>query len=251
MPTLVPWQVRPINRAHCSNNILPGCKVLIRAPGTAIAKVFNLTAASTETSEKSLQARKLDFSHAVALPRLIPHIIPARHRLRLNSISPLKARYGVRLSAKKALTSELTSWLPPCARSDCLRPAGAGALCSALWSGKGPVNIVGYIAENMLAGRMEAIYLHDIITRKDCFILDVRENGKWKRKIASSIIFLWAACVNACMNAKDENNIVCCQVGKRAMLPPASCGRGLHKGTGRRLRPLYAAVTNLIRHRKA
>ena len=185
-------------------------------------------------------------------PRLIPHIIPARHRLRLNSISPEGKILGVQIVGEKGVDKRIDVLATALRQGLTVYDLQELELAYAppFGAAKDPVNMVGYIAENMLAGRMEAIYLHDIITKeKDCFILDVRE--KWeveKGKIANSYhIPLGSLRERLHELPKDENIIVCCQVGKRAYV--AAC---ILRQRGYRAKVLaggyshYAAVTKAL-----
>ena len=84
--------------------------------------------------------------------------------------------------------------------------------------------MVGYIAENMLAGRMKTVYLHDLAEGKDdVFILDVRENWEVEKgKIEGSCHIPLGSLRDRLQELpKDKDIIVVCQIGQRAYV--ASC----------------------------
>ena len=76
----------------------------------------------------------------------------------------------------------MTSWHSPASRSTVTTSRSWSCLCSTIWSNKDPKH-GRYIAENMLAGRMKTVYLHDLAEGKDdVFILDVRENWEVEKE---------------------------------------------------------------------
>ncbi|MDI9463273.1 MAG: FAD-dependent oxidoreductase [Bacillota bacterium] len=254
MPTLVPL-AGPANKQGriAADNIAGLQSTYQGTQGTAIAKVFNLTAASTGDGEKSLQARKIRFLTAVALPTSHSAYYPGSTPLTIKlHFSPEGKILGVQIVGEKGVDKRIDVLATALRQGLTVYDLQELELAYAppFGAAKDPVNMVGYIAENMLAGRMEAIYLHDIITKeKDCFILDVRE--KWeveKGKIANSYhIPLGSLRERLHELPKDENIIVCCQVGKRAYV--AAC---ILRQRGYRAKVLaggyshYAAVTKAL-----
>ena len=84
-------------------------------------------------------------------------------------------------------------------------------------SAKDPVNMVGFVAENILAGRMETVSWAEI-EKTDAFLLDVREKEEVERGMIAGSYHIPLAELRPRLSElpKDQDIIVVCRVGQRA-----------------------------------
>ena len=228
LPTLVPL-AGPANKQGriVADNIAGLQKTFKGTQGTAIVKIFDLTVASTGSNERSLQERKVEYLTAVTVPTSHSAYYPGSALLWVKvHFSPAGKILGAQIVGEKGvdkridvLATALRQGLTVCDLQE-LELAYAPPYGAA----KDPVNMVGYIAENMLAGRMKTVYLHDLAEGKDdVFILDVRENWEVEKgKIEGSCHIPLGSLRDRLQELpKDKDIIVVCQIGQRAYV--ASC----------------------------
>jgi peroxiredoxin family protein/rhodanese-related sulfurtransferase/TusA-related sulfurtransferase len=146
--------------------------------GTAIAKVFDITAAVTGFSEKLLQQKNMPFQsvliHSVSHAGYYPGAMPMALKL---LFTPDGRIYGAQAvgydGVDKAM--EILSAL-------CQNGLGVRQLCALdqayappYSSAKSPVNMIGFVAENVLNGVVKVKSWQDVQTRgENVFLLDVR-----------------------------------------------------------------------------
>lgn len=155
------------------------------ALGTAIAKVFNLTAATTGQNEKTLQ--KLGTNY------LVTHIHPGSHAAYYPGATPLSLKLLFSPEDGKILGAQAVGAKGADKRIDVLATAIKGdltifdlpalelAYAPPFSSAKDPVNMLGYVAQNMLEGGLETYQWHEVeqLLESGAFILDVREQNEW------------------------------------------------------------------------
>lgn len=148
--------------------------------GTGIAKVFDLTIASTGASEKLLQRENIPYlsvithssSHAGYYPDAIPMSIKT-------VFSPLGGRLlGAQIVGYEGVDKRIDLF------ASVLRTSGTifdlqeleHAYAPPFSSAKDPVNIAGFVAENVLTGRSNHIHWHELLESNphDRFLIDVR-----------------------------------------------------------------------------
>ena len=154
-------------------------------PATAIAKVFDLAAASTGLSEKQLRAEGLPYAVIHTHGSSHAGYYPGAKRLSLKLVfDPETGRiYGAQAvgaeSADKridviataihaGLTAEALADLPL-------------AYAPPFGSAKDPVNMLGYIAENMQQGDVETVQWHEVGTEPTMPVIDVRNPDEFAR----------------------------------------------------------------------
>lgn len=149
--------------------------------GTAVAKIFELTAASTGNNERQLQQKGLDYQAI--------HIHPNSHAGYYPGASPITLKllfapdgkiYGAQAIGTEGVEK----------RIDVIATAmGFGANANQLASielayappyssAKDPVNMLGYTADNLMTGKIENIQWSQVteLQAQGAFFLDVRED---------------------------------------------------------------------------
>lgn len=169
-----------------ADNIAGAAEIYEGTQGTSVAKVFDLTAASTGSNEKTLEKRGLrkgiDYeslmitqnSHAGYYPGAVPMTLKLLFSMDGSKI------YGAQIVGREGVDK----------RIDTLAVAlrlGAGigdlkklelAYAPPYSSAKDPVNMAGFVAENVLSG-LVAFSEWDVVEKNpDAVLLDVREDAE-------------------------------------------------------------------------
>ncbi|MEG9328561.1 CoA-disulfide reductase [Salinimicrobium catena] len=154
--------------------------------GTSIAKVFDLTAATTGNNEKMLQRMGVAYR--------IVHIHPSSHAGYYPGAAPLALKMLFSPEDGTILGAQAVGAKGADKRIDVLATAIRGGLtiydlpelelayAPPFSSAKDPVNMLGYVAQNMLDGRLETFQWYDVaeLQESGAFILDVREEKEWE-----------------------------------------------------------------------
>jgi peroxiredoxin family protein/TusA-related sulfurtransferase/rhodanese-related sulfurtransferase len=194
--------------------------------GTAVAKVFDLTVATTGNNEKTLQR--------LGIPYESVHIHPASHASYYPGGFPISLKmtfnpengviYGVqgvsvdgvekRIDVvATAIKGKLTIYdLPD------LELAYAPPYSSA----KDPVNMLGYVASNVADGAVKVVQYHEIddLVKKGAILVDVREPIEREMGFIKGSINIPLGELRERLDElpKDEPIYVTCQVGQRGYL---------------------------------
>lgn len=178
----------PANRQGriVADNILGKATPYKGTLGTAIAKVFDLTAATTGMNEKNLRKLGMDFRVVHIHPNSHAGYYPGASALALKLLfSPDGKIYGAQAVGKKGADK----------RIDVLAKAIKGGLsvydlaelelayAPPYSSAKDPVNMLGYVAENVLSGSVRTIQWNEVETLSEAgaYLLDVREKKEVER----------------------------------------------------------------------
>lgn len=181
-PTIT-YLAGPANRQGriCADNIVLGNTIAYKGSiATAIAKVFDITVGSTGVAGKTLKREGIPYiestthsaSHAGYYPGAIPMSIKIMFAPQTGKL------YGAQVvgydGADKRLDMLATVIKNNGTIYDLIDIEHAYA--PPYSSAKDPVNIAGYVAENILNGRMRPVYWRQLIgdEAKDFFLLDVR-----------------------------------------------------------------------------
>lgn len=173
----------PANRQGrlCADNIVKGNKREYSGTvGTSIAKVFDLTVASTGLAEKTLREAGIDYkatithsgSHAGYYPGSKPMSIKINY-------SPDNGKlYGAQIVGYEGVDKRIdliATILKNEGNIYDLQKIEQG-YAPPYSSAKDPVNIAGYAAENIVEGLLDVVHWHDVqdIDFRDTFLLDVR-----------------------------------------------------------------------------
>lgn len=223
LPTLIPlaW---PANRqgrlvADIINGIdtsYPGSQ------GTSVAKIFELTAASTGNSEKNIKRQGIPY-HSI-------HIHPNSHAGYYPGATPIALKllfgYDGRILGAQAVGTEGVE-----KRIDVIATAMKfGAKANELAgielayappysSAKDPVNMLGYTADNILSSNIEIVSWKDVdsLIENGAFLLDVREEFERATGELSNDYFIPLAQLRDRLTELPKNQViyVYCQVGLR------------------------------------
>ncbi|MFD2518060.1 FAD-dependent oxidoreductase [Salinimicrobium flavum] len=154
--------------------------------GTAIAKVFDLTVATTGNNEKSLQGQGEEYE--------VVHIHPNSHAGYYPGAAPLALKLLFSPHNGGLLGAQAVGVKGADKRIDVLATAIKGGLsiydlpelelayAPPFSSAKDPVNMLGYVALNMQEGSLETFQWHEVenLQESGAFLLDVREKTEWE-----------------------------------------------------------------------
>lgn len=194
--------------------------------GTAIAKVFDLTVASTGNNEKTLKK--------LGIPYEAVHIHPASHAgyypggfpvsLKL-TFNPENGKiYGVQGVGKNGVDK----------RIDVIATAIKGGLtvfdlpelelayAPPFSSAKDPVNMLGYVASNIADGVLKIVHYHEIddLVKNGAYLIDVREEMEVDLGTIEGAVNIPLGDLRTQLDRlpKDRPIYVTCQVGLRGYL---------------------------------
>lgn len=180
-PTMIPlaW---PANRqAHIVAHHIQGKDIEYPGTlGTSVVKVFNLTAASTGNNEKILQRLNIPYEVVYTHPLSHAGYYPGAEEMDLKLIFDKET--GRIFGAQGVGISGVDK------RIDVLATAIRGGLtvydlqelelayAPPFSSAKDPVNMLGYVASNVIDGRMDTIQWHEIdnLIKEGAYVIDVR-----------------------------------------------------------------------------
>jgi NADPH-dependent 2,4-dienoyl-CoA reductase/sulfur reductase-like enzyme/rhodanese-related sulfurtransferase len=250
-PTMIPL-AGPANKQGriCADNIAGLDSTYEASQGTSVAKVFDLTVATTGLNDKQLMEMgkiiNKDYKATVVHPRSHAGYYPGAYPLTLKVLfdmngkvlgaqsvghSGVEKRIDVIAAAMRfgATVYDLTklelSYAPPYS------------------SAKDPVNMAGFSAENILTGICDNIQCRELENTdiSDTIILDARTPGETKRGMVTGAINIPVDELRYRLDEldKDKQIIVYCAVGFRAYL---ACRILLQNGF-RRVRNLAGGYT--------
>lgn len=193
--------------------------------GTAVCKIFNLTAAMTGLNEKL--AQKI----GIAYEKIYVH--PADHATYYPGASQMSLKLLFNPENGKILGAQAVGIKGVDKRIDILATAIRGEftvydleeleLCYAppYGSAKDPINYAGFVAANVLRGDMAVCHTEDINkSNDDILLLDVRSPGEIAAGTISRSINIPIDQLRSRLNElpKDKEILVFCQVGLRGYL---------------------------------
>jgi len=193
--------------------------------GTSVAKVFDLTVASTGLNEKTLKSERIDYKMIHIHPNSHAGYYPGATTLSMKMIfTPDGKILGAQAVGHKGVEK----------RIDVLATAIKGdltvydlqdlelAYAPPYSSGKDPVNFLGYVAANVLDGLVETVQYHEIdaLVRAGNLLIDVRQPEEFKYgKIADSINIPLSQLRSQLGNLpKGKPIYVCCLSGLRSYI---------------------------------
>jgi NADPH-dependent 2,4-dienoyl-CoA reductase/sulfur reductase-like enzyme/rhodanese-related sulfurtransferase len=170
-----------------ADNIVLGNKRRYRGSiATAIAKVFDLTVAATGLSEKALRAEGIPFvcsiTHSASHAGYYPDAQPTSLKI---VFSPEDGRlFGAQIVGYKGVDKRVDMI------ASVLKQGGTvydlqeieHAYAPPFSSAKDPVNIAGFVAENIIGGLVKIVHWHELNEEElsRSFLLDVREADEYK-----------------------------------------------------------------------
>ena len=183
-PTMIPL-AGPANKQGrmVAANVLGGTEEYKGTMGTSIVKIFDITAGSTGLNEKALQAAGKQYGKDY----LFTMSHSKSHASYYPGAFPLDLKMIFDPETRKVLGAQVVGWEGVDKRIDVLatliRMGGTISDLTELElayappysSAKDPVNMAGFVAENMLEGLVENVNWNEIDQYPDAVLLDVRD----------------------------------------------------------------------------
>lgn len=225
-PVTIPlaWPANYQGRIVADNITFGNTKQYRGTFGTAIAKVFEMTVGSTGLSEKQLDRVKRPYQVVIVHSSSHAGYYPGSKPVSLKVIfDPADGRLlGAQAVGYEGVDKRIDML------STFLVAGGSVAELAALEhayappysSAKDPVNIAGYIAENIMAGISEHIQWYELVEPKaaNIFVLDVRTPGEVADGAVPGSLNIPVDELRGRVEElpKDKKIVVYCQVGQRA-----------------------------------
>ncbi|SHI22015.1 DsrE/DsrF/DrsH-like family protein [Desulfosporosinus lacus] len=190
--------------------------------GTSILKVFSLTAASTGANERSLQKANLPYRvvyvHPVAHASYYPAALQLTLKLIFSDEGQVLGAQGIGYDGVDKRIDVIAAVIRLKGTVDDLAELEL-AYAPPFSSAKDPVNMVGFLAQNVLAGRTHVVAWKDLelSALKDSILLDVRTEEEHNNGHLPGSINIPLDSLRDRMGELDKNKqiIEYCQVGLR------------------------------------
>jgi len=208
-----------------ADNIAFGDKRSYRGSiGTGIAKVFDLTVASTGASEKLLEREGMPFlsaiTHSSSHAGYYPNAIPLSIKI---LFSPSDGRLlGAQIVGYEGVDKRIDLFASVLGRGGTIQDLQEieHAYAPPYSSAKDPVNIAGFVAENVLTGRSATIRWKELLQRerRDVYLLDVRTPEEFALETIENAVNIPLAELRDRLSElpHEREIIVFCGVGQRA-----------------------------------
>jgi NADPH-dependent 2,4-dienoyl-CoA reductase/sulfur reductase-like enzyme/rhodanese-related sulfurtransferase len=191
--------------------------------GTAIVKVFDLAVATTGWNEKRLKAANIEHRAIHTHPGSHAGYYPGAETLSLKLlINPVSGEiYGAQGIGKDGVDKRIDV-IATAIRGGITAPELADlelAYAPPFSSAKDPVNMLGYVAENVVSGLVKTAQWHEIDNYRDdgYMLLDVRTPGECARGMIPGFINIPVDELRDRHSELANNKVlVTCQVGQRA-----------------------------------
>ena len=192
-----------------------------RVLGASVVKVFSLTAASVGKNEKQLKAAGDSYLKAYAFPMSHAGYYPGAEQLTMKLLFAPDGRVlGAQCVGKELVEKQIDVISAVMKFGGTVKDLAEMELCYAppYNSAKSPVNMLGFIAENILSGLCPTVYPEDV--KEGDFVLDVRNPSELAAgKIPGSVnVPLDVLRDNLYRIPRNCRVIVSCAVGLRGYL---------------------------------
>jgi rhodanese-related sulfurtransferase len=186
---VITYLAGPANRQGriCADNIITGNTIEYKGSiGTAIAKVFDLTVASTGVAAKILKKEGIPYlestTHSASHAGYYPGAIPLSIKI---VFAPGNGKLlGAQVVGNDGVDKRLDLMAAVIKNNGTIYDLIdiEHAYAPPYSSAKDPVNMAGYVAENILAGKFKPIYWNEISAKNtdDAILLDVRTPSEFK-----------------------------------------------------------------------
>ena len=189
--------------------------------GASVVKVFDLTTASVGRNEKQLQKAGVKYKKAYAFPMTHAGYYPGATQLTLKLLFGENGEiYGAQAAGRENVEKQIDVISAVMKLGGTVHDLAQMELCYAppYNSAKSPVNMLGFIAENILSGLCPTTYAENL--KKDDFVLDVRMPGECARGGIPGAVNIPLDVLRDHIDElpKDKKIIVSCAVGLRGYL---------------------------------
>ncbi|HHY39845.1 MAG TPA: FAD-dependent oxidoreductase [Syntrophaceticus sp.] len=194
--------------------------------GTAIAKVFDLVAASTGANEKTLQKMGIPYKVSYTHPGAYASYYPGSSAMHIKLIfDPEDGRIlGAQIIGREGVDKRIDVLAAALRRKETVFHLQELELAYAppFSSAKDPVNQAGYTAGNIINGDMEVIYWHEIdqLDRETTLLLDVRTPAEYETGHLPGAVNIPVQELRERLSELPKNKeiIIYCRVGFRGYL---------------------------------
>ena len=190
--------------------------------GTSIIKVFGLTAASTGNNERTLKRLNIDYKtitvHPAAHASYYPGAMMMTLKLIFNEEGKILGAQGVGSDGVDKRIDVIATVLR---LSGTVTDLTELELCYAppFSSAKDPVNMAGYVAENLLAGRVDVLSTEELVAydRENTILLDVRTDVEFNAGHIQGALHIPVDSLRGRLGEldKDKEILEYCQIGLR------------------------------------
>ncbi|MGN7398508.1 CoA-disulfide reductase [Cytobacillus praedii] len=218
----------PANRQGriAANNMMGKKEKYQGTLGTSIAKVFDLTVASTGNNEKTLRR--------LGIPYEVVHIHPSSHAGYYPGAAPISLKLIFDQETGRIFGAQAVGADGADKRIDVIATAIKGGLtvedlthlelsyAPPYSSAKDPVNMAGYVATNVIEGELEQVQWHEVdeIIADGGLLIDVREPEERENGFIAGSMNITLNELREKLDTlpKDQTIYVSCQVGLRGYL---------------------------------
>jgi NADPH-dependent 2,4-dienoyl-CoA reductase/sulfur reductase-like enzyme len=190
--------------------------------GTSIIKVFGLTAASTGNNERTLTRLNIPFKaifvHPLSHASYYPGALPMTLKLIFNYEGKILGAQGV---GSEGVDKRIDVLATAIRFGGTITDLTELELCYAppFSSAKDPVNMAGYVAQNVLAGRMDVLTTEQFMAydKQNAIVLDVRTEKEFNDGHIEGAINIPVDSLRERIGELDKNKEILeyCQVGLR------------------------------------
>lgn len=223
-PTMIPL-AGPANKQGriVANNICGNTDKYVGTMGTSVAKVFDMTVASTGNNEKLLKAKEVEYE--------VIHIHPGSHAGYYPGALPISIKMIFDPKTGKIFGAQAVGYKDVEKRIDVIATSIAGNMtvldltelelsyAPPFSSAKDPVNMLGFVAENMMKGLINTVQWHEIdnIVKDGGILVDIREDVEYDLGAIEGAKLIPLGQLRERLNElpKDKTIYVYCQVGIR------------------------------------
>lgn len=204
-----------------ADNVFGAKKEYTGSLGTAICKIFDLTAACVGASEKKLKLEGVDYFKYYLMPGSNASYYPGSESMYIKILADKKGKLlGSQIVGSKGVDKKIdilaTAMRNNLTVSDLaeLELAYAPPYSSA----KDPINFAGFIGENILEGKSEVVHSESI--PKDAYLVDVRDEDEFAMGSIPGAVNIPLGQIRNRLKEfpKDKNIVVFCRVGLRGYL---------------------------------
>ncbi|MDR3259520.1 MAG: FAD-dependent oxidoreductase [Fusobacteriaceae bacterium] len=210
-----------------ADNIVYGNKnKYIGTIGTSIAKIGNLTVAATGASSKLLDKEKIQHITSYTHGSSHASYYPGAHQLsiKINFAPDTGKLLGVQIIGYDGVDKRIDLFSQVIKKNGTIYELQEieHGYAPPYSSAKDPVNIAGFVAENMLTGKVKAIYWNEIenLDKNNSFLIDTRTVGEFNRGHIGGAVNISLDTIRGKFNEipKDKKIIIYCAVGLRGYI---------------------------------
>jgi NADPH-dependent 2,4-dienoyl-CoA reductase/sulfur reductase-like enzyme/peroxiredoxin family protein/rhodanese-related sulfurtransferase/TusA-related sulfurtransferase len=193
--------------------------------GTSIIKVFGLTAASTGANERTLQKVGMNYKtitiHPVSHASYYPGALPMTLKLIFNEAGKVLGAQGVGYDGVDKRIDVIATVIRLKGTVDDLAELEL-AYAPPFSSAKDPVNMAGFVAQNVLAGRSHITTWEEVnaMNQEDYILVDVRSEAEYNNGHIKGAINIPVDSLRSRLTELDPEKVIVeyCQVGVRGYI---------------------------------